>query len=59
MAKSFMELHFKKKTRRIDKSVTVGNVGRIGKIVEKFIGHSVSDIVHPADNYNHFARPGT
>ena len=38
MAKSFMELHFKKKTRRIDKSVTVGNIRRIGKIIEKFIG---------------------
>ena len=59
MAKSFMALHFKKKTRRIDKSVTVGTIERIGKIVEKFSEHSVSNIVHPADNYNHFARPRT
>ena len=38
MAKSFMELHFKKKTRRIDKSVTVGNIGRIGKSLQNSLG---------------------
>ena len=59
MAKFFMALHFKKKTRRIGKPVTVGNIGKIGKIMEKFIEHSVSDIVHPTDNYNHFSRPRT
>ena len=54
-----MALHFKKKTRRIEKLVKVGNIGKIGKLVEKFIEHSVSDIVHPADNYNNFARTRT
>ena len=38
MAKYFMELHFKKKTRRIDKSVTVGNIGRIEKSWKNSLG---------------------
>ena len=46
-------------TRRIDKPVTVVNIEKCGKFVEKFAEHSVSNIVHMADNYSHSAEPIT
>ena len=42
-----------RRTRRIDKPVTVVNIEKFGKFVQKFAEHSVSNIVHMADNYGH------
>ena len=48
-------------TRRIDKPVSVVNIEKCGKFVQKFAEHSVSNIVHihMADNYGHSAEPIT
>ena len=48
-----------RRTRRIDKPVTVVNIEKCGKFVEKVAEHSVSKIVHMADNYGHSAEPIT
>ena len=48
-----------RRTRRIDKPVTVVNIDKCGKFVQKFAEHSVSNIVHLADNYGHSAGPIT
>ena len=48
-----------RRTRRIDKPVTVVNIEKCGKFVEKFAEHSVSNIVHMADNYSHSVEPIT
>ena len=48
-------------TRRIDKPVSVVNIKKCGKFVQKLAEHSVSNIVHihMADNYGHSAEPIT
>ena len=45
-------------TRRIDKPVSMVNIEKCGKFVQKLAEHSVSNIVHihMADNYGHSAE---
>ena len=59
MAECFMVLHFNKKNKKDWQTSNSGKYTKSGKFVEKFAEHSVSNIVHMADNYGHPAEPTT